>query len=136
MASAIMRAHGLEPDFAGLDRELGSFGSAHGAVGQLVADCDGRVAGSLALSWTLPGRLKLSGLYVDAALRGQGAGRLLLEQAIGRARDCGAQQIYLETVSSMAAACHLYTALGWRRHQRLAPDSGAEWSYLLMLPTP
>lgn len=128
-----MREHGLEPDFDDLDRELGCFGSPDGPLVQLVADCDGHVAGSLALSWKAPGVLKLSGLYVDAARRGQGAGRLLLGAAISHARACGATAIYLETWSSMAAACHLYCALGWQRHARLAPDSGAEWSYLLDL---
>jgi putative acetyltransferase len=138
IASEAMRAFGIEPDFDGLDRELGTFGQANAAsLIELVAELDGEIAGSLALSWKnedpVNRVLKLSAFYVDSKFRGLGAGKLLLREAIALAQQHGACQIYLETWSTMTAAVHLYTSLGWRQDQQLAPETGAEWSYVLEL---
>jgi putative acetyltransferase len=138
IAATAMRAFGIEPDFDDLDRELGIFGEPNAAcVAQLVAELDGKIAGSLVLSRKDddPSKhtLKLSAFYVDSQFRGRGAGKLLLREAITLAQRYGARQIYLETWSTMSAAVHLYTSLGWQRLQRLAPESGAEWSYVLQL---
>ncbi|WP_317204856.1 GNAT family N-acetyltransferase [Janthinobacterium sp.] len=134
IAAVAMRDFGLEPDFAGLDRELGLFGQAvRGGGAQLVAEVDGRVAGSLILAPAGARTLKLSGFYVDAALRGRGVGRALLLRAIAFAREGGNAGIELETWDKMAAAVALYTTLGWRRGARLPAASGAEWAYTLDL---
>jgi putative acetyltransferase len=138
IASQAMRAFGIEPDFGGLDRELGTFGEPTAAsLIQLVAEVKGEIAGSVVLSWKneepLNCVLKLSAFYVDSKFRGLGAGKLLLREAVALAQQHGACQIYLETWSTMTAAVHLYTSLGWKRDQRLAPETGAEWSYVLNL---
>lgn len=134
IAGTAMREFGVEPDFDHLDRELGCFGQAGPAsLAQLVAESDGQVIGSLIVSWKDAHTLKLSAFYVDGGVRGKGTGRILLGEAIGRARQSGAAGIYLETWSSMTAAVHLYTSLGWQRGEKLAPESGAEWSYWLDL---
>lgn len=134
IASHAMRSFGLEPDFAHLDRDLGRFGDADtGATVYLVAQNAAAVVGSLILSRMDAHTLKLSAFYVDAACRGQGAGRRLLSEAIALGAARGCRHIYLETWEKMTAAVRLYTAFGWRRAERLAPDSGAEWSYVLDL---
>jgi GNAT superfamily N-acetyltransferase len=135
IAAAAMRAYGIEPEFDGLDRELGRFGSEPpGPVVYLVAEWQGAVIGSLLLAPKDDGVLKLNGFYVDAACRGCGAGRALLQRAVDVATERGARAIYLETWDAMTAAGSLYHAFGWLRSHRLAPDSGAEWAWLLELP--
>jgi len=134
IATDIMLSFGLEPDFAGLDYELGRFGDA--AFDQnvyLVAQIASIVVGSLILSPLDADTLKLSAFYVDAAARGHGAGRQLLRNAVSIGLAKGYRRIYLETWEAMTAAVHLYTELGWRRGERLAPSSGAQWSYVLDL---
>lgn len=134
IASHAMRSFGLEPDFAHLDRDLGNFGDADaGATVYLVAQSATQVVGSLILSRIDAQTLKLSAFYVDAACRGQGAGRRLLHEAVAIGAARGYRRIYLETWEKMAAAVRLYTAFGWLRAERLAPESGAEWSYVLDL---
>lgn len=137
IATRSMREFGVAPDFDHLNRELGNFGAPGPAIlAQLVVESDGRIAGSLILSWKDADTLKLSAFYVDAGVRGEGRGRALLDAALALARGSSAVRIYLETCANMAAAIHLYTMFGWRRGERLAPDSGADWSYLLDLTTP
>ena len=136
IASGAMRSFGIEPDFVDLDRDLGRFGDVDGESGAtvyLVAQSGAEVVGSLILSRMDEQTLKLSAFYVDAACRGQGVGRRLLMEAVATGAACGYRHIYLETWEKMTAAVRLYTAFGWRRGDRLAPDSGAEWSYVLDL---
>ncbi|HWW73014.1 MAG TPA: GNAT family N-acetyltransferase [Duganella sp.] len=136
IASGAMRSFGIEPDFADLDRDLGRFGDVDtepGTTVYLVAQWGAEVVGSLILSRMDEQTLKLSAFYVDAACRGQGVGRRLLREAVATSAARGYRRIYLETWEKMAAAVRLYTAFGWRRGERLAPASGAEWSYVLDL---
>lgn len=134
IAAQAMRGFGLTPDFEDLDRDLGRFGDPQARhVAYLVAEREGVVVGSLILSGLDGACPKLGGFYVDAQARGGGIGRALLVQAIAVARAHGCRAIYLETWDSMAAAVRLYGSLGWQRGERLPPQSGAEWSYLLTL---
>lgn len=136
IACDAMRSFGFEPDFANLDRDLGRFGDIDtepGATVYLVAQSASGVVGSLILSRTDAQTLKLSAFYVDAACRGQGVGRRLLQEALAISAARGYRRIYLETCEKMTVAVRLYTAFGWRLGERLVPSSGAEWSYVLDL---
>jgi GNAT superfamily N-acetyltransferase len=52
-------------------------------------------------------------VYVDAAVRGAGLGRALMEGAIARARERGARRMELDTNERNAAAVALYESLGF-----------------------
>ena len=61
---------------------------------------------------------------VSDALRGQGAGRQLLESAIAFCRQKPYDRVFLWTFKGLEAARHLYESLGFRRvHQQ----EGAQW---------
>lgn len=139
IAALAMHSFDIEPDFANLDRDLGRFGDVEAqpdSTVYLVAQWGAEVVGSLILSRMDEQTLKLSAFYVDAACRGQGLGRRLLREAIATGGARGYRYIYLETWDKMTAAVRLYTTFGWRRGERLAPASGAEWSYVLDLDEP
>ena len=53
-------------------------------------------------------------LYVRAAHRGKGLGRVLAEAAIGAAREAGCERIVLDTLPKMAEAQALYRSLQFR----------------------
>ena len=53
-------------------------------------------------------------LLLHPDLRGQGLGRILVEEAVRFCRDCGYSWIFLWTVSALAAAAGLYRSAGFQ----------------------
>lgn len=65
--------------------------------------------------WTPAPSCYLQDLYVDAAARGLGAGRALIEAVGVRARDAGADRMYWMTNATNATARSLYDRLAIHR---------------------
>ncbi len=92
IAATGMREFGLEPDFQGLDADLGLLGEERpDVVAEFVAVAENAVRGSAVLTVKAEAIGKLSGLYVNPVHRGQGVGRTLLKAAVdaGRSRGLG-----------------------------------------------
>jgi putative acetyltransferase len=53
-------------------------------------------------------------MYLLGEVRGRGQGRRLLQQCIAAARQFGYRRCYLETLTGMDAAQHLYTDAGFK----------------------
>ena len=70
----------------------------------------------------------LAELYVVPDLRGRGIGRALLEAAIDRARERGADHMDLGTSEDDVAARALYTRLGFTRREG-GPDGPVMFVY-------
>ena len=90
----------------------------------LVARDGGRPVGLAYLSfqWTLErgGRVVwLEELYVLPERRGRGIGGLLLQSALGVARDRGCRAVELEVEASHARAANLYARAGFRPLDRV-----------------
>ncbi|MFM2069068.1 MAG: hypothetical protein RLZZ584_3977 [Pseudomonadota bacterium] len=93
----------------------------------LVTQCDGRIEGSIAIDG-LHGHdeagAHLRWFIVSDALRGQGAGRALLQAAMDFVDAQGYGRTVLHTFAGLDAARHLYEAAGFRlTHQ----GAGAQW---------
>jgi putative acetyltransferase len=137
IAATGMREFGLEPDFHGLDVDLGLFGEERAqVVAEFVAATENAVCGSVVLTVKAEGIGKLSGLYVNSAHRGQGVGRALLKAAVDAGQSGGFARLYLETWGKMTTAVRLYESSGWVRGADLPASSGADRSYWLELPRP
>lgn len=86
----------------------------------LVAEHDGRIAGVLQLTFipylTYQGgwRALIEGVRVSAAMRGQGVGRALVEEAVTRARAKGCHLVQLTTDKQRPDALRFYERLGFR----------------------
>lgn len=80
-----------------------------------VAERNGMIAGSVFCmpSEGLEGSAQLRMLYVEPAARGQGIGRMLVEQCVRFARDSGYERMRLWTHSIQEAARRLYAAAGF-----------------------
>jgi ribosomal protein S18 acetylase RimI-like enzyme len=86
------------------------------APGRLwVAEDDGRVVGAVGLTGISPQLGQLRWFLVDAAARGRGVGRELLDGALAFARSSGYERVMLETFSELEGAAHLYRAAGFER---------------------
>jgi putative acetyltransferase len=111
-----LRSYGIQPEPHGLDADVMRFGdTGDRSIAEFVAVVDDRAVGSVALRDRCDGTGHVSKFFVDAAMRGKGIGRGLLELAVGEARDRGLRELDLETRSQFVAAVHLYESTGWKR---------------------
>ena len=133
IAGAAMIGYGIDPDFAGLDFDLGSLGSNSKACAELVATMDGMVVGVAILTYCGDTAGKLTGFYVDPKWRGQGIGSALLATATDAGRAAGLSRLHLETWHFMKAAIHLYERANWTRGADPPSGSGADCTYDLIL---
>lgn len=82
-----------------------------------IAEENSRIIGGCGIYPTpnLPeGCCELVKLYLDAAQRGKGIGRMLMEKAFESAREHGFRQIYLESMPELSKAISLYEKSGFR----------------------
>ncbi len=130
----ISRSYGIEPEPQGLDADVMEFGSTNdSSVTQWVAEFEGQVVGSVALSHRENGVGWLSTLFVALRYRGHGIGRALLEQAVAEAGPRGYHRIDLETRQIYKEAIHLYESSGWVRGPDLPPEDAMDRTYSLFL---
>lgn len=119
--------------------------AAAAADGSLLAvlRCDGRFGGYLLASVAWNGYGLIEDLAVDRSLRGMGAGRLLMDEAIRWAREAGLPGLRLETQSTNVPACRFYQRYGFvlggfDRHLYGPPEPGgretALYWYLFLQP--
>ncbi len=85
------------------------------------------IIGTCALQQTAPGRFELTKMGVSAAARGLKAGEFLLGVMIERARQMGAEQLYLLTNHKCAAAIHLYEKAGFNHDTAIMAQYGARY---------
>lgn len=67
---------------------------------------------------------ELRKMYFMPALRGRGAGKTLIEHCLAVARELGFRRCYLETLTGMDAAQHLYAAHGFTRIEAALGQTG------------
>lgn len=112
-----------EPDPAGVDRDLenieGSY--ANGYFGVLSDAND--IVGCYGLFPLATDRAEIRKMYILPVYRGNGLGRLLLNDLIERATKMGFSNLRLETLSHMHAAIHLYRSAGFVEinHKKQSP---------------
>lgn len=85
------------------------------------------VVGACALQKTGPGTFELTKMGVRETARGLKAGEFLLEGMIERARELGAEELYLLTNSKCAPAIHLYEKLGFVHDVDIMARYGARY---------
>jgi putative acetyltransferase len=108
------------PGFAIHDAEVDAMSTAYAPPRALylVVEMGGRVVGGggvAPLTGAGPEVCELRKMYFLREARGRGVGRLVLERCIAAARELGYRTMYLETLTGMEAAQHLYEQLGFRR---------------------
>jgi putative acetyltransferase len=117
---AVMTEFGASgPGFAIHDVEVDNMFAAYEGTGRayFVIEMDGRVLGGGGIAPLIEKDkiCELRKMYFLPSLRGVGAGGALIAQCLHTARSLGYQQCYLETLTGMDAAQHLYTKYGFAR---------------------
>lgn len=90
---------------------------ADGSTVLLAAGAEGRIAGVLTLVWyDVPSGRKawIEDVVVDAAFRGAGVGRALVERALELAAEAGAGRVMLTSNPTRTAARALYRKCGFK----------------------
>lgn len=112
-ASSLGREFSLQ-DFARELAELpGVYAPPSGTL--LLAHCDGRLAGCVALRSLGGGACQMRRLFVRHQFRGKGVGKRLALAVIGSARDAGYTLMRLEVAPWMKEAIAMYRAMGFRQ---------------------
>lgn len=88
----------------------------------LIAEEAGVAIGVVALSPMTEDCVELAKMGVRPLEQGKGAGWLLVEAALAKARDMGMSRVYLETNSRLAPALSLYERAGFRPVQDPHPS--------------
>ena len=80
-----------------------------------LAETEKRLSGSIGILRRENNAAQLRWFLVDPALRGQGLGQRLLDEALAFCRAAGYGSAYLWTVSLLTAAARRYRAAGFRK---------------------
>jgi len=105
------------PGFAIHDAEVGRMAEAYAEPGHayFVIERDGVVCGGAGIAPLAEGICELRKMYFLSSLRGLGAGSAAIEHCLAAARELGYKQCYLETLTGMDAAQHLYAKHGFAK---------------------
>ena len=103
--------------FQNFDKELaglpGDYALPEGRL--LLVECEGQMAGCVALHKLEPGVCEMKRLYLRPQFRGKGLGRSLAERIIAEARAIGYRRMRLDTVEPvMKDAVAMYRKLGFK----------------------
>ncbi len=105
------------PGFAIHDEEVDRMSQAYGEARRayFVIERDGVVCGGAGIAPLVDDICELRKMYFLSSLRGLGAGSAAIERCLDAARELGYKQCYLETLTGMDAAQHLYAKHGFAK---------------------
>jgi len=119
--------------FQNFDAELAGLPGEYAQPGGrlLLAECDGQMAGCVALHKLSADICEMKRLYVRPQFRGKRLGRVLVERMIAEARQIGYTRMRLDTVAPvMKDAVAMYRKIGFREIEPYCPNPMAGALYM------
>ncbi|MHC4509196.1 MAG: GNAT family N-acetyltransferase [Planctomycetota bacterium] len=132
----VLREYGLKPDPASTDADIQDIESSYfrrGGTFAVLEGQDGAIIGAYGLYPLEKRTCELRKMYLHKAYRGKGLGKLLLDDALSKAKQLGFERMVLETASVLKEAIALYESYGFAEY---APDhlsSRCDQAYVLEL---
>lgn len=134
----VLTEYGLPPDRGATDADLDDLTAFYLEPGGefLVVETDnGAIIGSAGLLPVNETTVELRKMYLDAAWRGHGLGRMLLERLLDSARAAGYARVSLETAGVLTEAIGLYRRYGFRATGETPVTGRCDQVYALDLDT-
>ena len=132
----VLKEYGLKPDPACTDADIKDIESSYFGRGGtfFVLEIEyGSIIGAYGLYPVDKQTCELRKMYLHKAHRGKGLGKLLLEDALSKARQLGFERIILETASVLKEAIALYKSYGFIEYNPQHMSSRCNQAYLLEL---
>lgn len=133
---SVLREYGLKPDPASTDADIKDIESSYlgrGGTFLVLEARDGSIVGAYGLYPLEQRTCELRKMYLHEAYRGQGMGRLLLDDALAKARQLGFRKMVLETASVLKEAIALYRSYGFTEYTPEHLSSRCDQAYSLEL---
>ncbi len=133
---SVLREYDLKPDPASTDADIKDIDSSYfqrGGTFFVLEEKDGSIIGAYGLYPLEKHTCELRKMYLHKAYRGKGLGKLLLEDALTRARQLGFRRMTLETASVLKEAIALYKSYGFAEYTPDHLSSRCDQAYVLEL---
>ena len=132
----VLGEYGLKPDPASTDADIKDIESSYfgrGGTFLVLEARDGSIVGAYGLYPLQERTCELRKMYLHKAYRGKGLGRLLMNDALSKARQLGFRKMVLETASVLKEAIALYKSYGFVEYTPDHLSSRCDQAYSLEL---
>jgi putative acetyltransferase len=136
LVDSILREYDLKLDPACTDADIKDIESSYfgrGGTFIVLEAEDGSIIGAYGLYPVEEQTCELRKMYLQKAHRGKGLGKLLLEDALSKARQLGFERMVLETAAVLKEAIALYKSYGFIQYNPQHMSSRCDQAYLLEL---
>ena len=132
----VLKEYDLKPDPGATDIDLKDIEQSYferGGAFYVLEEEDGAIIASYGLYLIDKQTCELRKMYLHNAHRGKGLGKLLLEDALAKARQIGFKRMTLETASVLKEAISLYKSYGFVEYKPEHMSSRCDQAFMLEL---
>lgn len=117
---SVLKEYNLKSDPAATDTDIKDIEQSYferGGTFYVLEEKDGSIIGAYGLYLLDKTTCELRKMYLHRSYRGKGLGKLLLEEALSKARQIGFKRMTLETASVLKEAINLYKSYGFTEYE-------------------
>lgn len=133
---SVLKEYNLRPDPQSTDADLKDIEHSYfqrGGTFYVLEEQDGSIIGAYGLYPVDTQTCELRKMYLHRSYRGKGWGKLLLEEALSKAKQLGFKTIILETASVLKKAISLYKSYGFAEFKPPHLSSRCDQAFMLQL---
>ncbi len=133
---SVLKEYNLETDPAATDVDIKDIEHSYferGGAFYVLEEKDGSIIGAYGLYPVDRQMCELRKMYLHNSYRSKGLGKLLLEDALSKARQMGFKKMTLETASVLKEAINLYKSYGFVEYQPEHLSSRCDQAFILEL---
>ncbi|MBW7988497.1 MAG: GNAT family N-acetyltransferase [Planctomycetes bacterium] len=132
----VLKEYNLRPDPAATDIDIKDIEQSYferGGTFYVLEEKDSSIIGAYGLYPLGKATCELRKMYLHSSYRGKGLGKLLLDDALSKARQIGFKRMTLETASVLKEAISLYKSYGFVEYEPEHLSSRCNQAFVLEL---